>query len=226
MGSIDFICLSETFIQSGHECNLRLENYKLAANYSRSNKKRGGTCILVKDDLAFSPLQITNEISSDYSFECCGIEVPSHNLILVCVYRIPDSDAGIFLKKIEILLHKLTHRSRNRIIICGDWNIDMLKDTTQTRELVTVLNNFNLVTHIKMPTRKKTCIDQIASNISTPDTKSGIHNLALSDHDTGQTLTFCLTVANNKPTVPNFFYEVKRDYNKDNIKKILIVYRL
>lgn len=96
MGVIDFICLSETFIQSGHESNLKLTNYKLAANYSRSNKKRGGTCILVKEGLTFSPLKITSEISSDYSFECCGIRVPSHNLILVCVYRIPDSDTVIF----------------------------------------------------------------------------------------------------------------------------------
>lgn len=42
---IHVLCLSETFVQSGEEVNLKIPNYKLAAYYSRNCKKRGGSFI-------------------------------------------------------------------------------------------------------------------------------------------------------------------------------------
>lgn len=140
----------------------------------------------------------------------------------MCIYRIPDSDVFIFFKKLESLLHYLTRKVKKNIILCGDWNIDILKENKYSKELISILNNFNISLHVIRPTRKNTSIDQIASNIRSLDIKCSIHNLALSDHDTGQSLTFYLQeVNNNKSETVQFWYDTKRDYDKSNIAKFL-----
>lgn len=55
-GEVDFICLSETFIKSGAERNLKLSTHTLAAYFSRAHHRRGGTCILVRRGLEYSVL--------------------------------------------------------------------------------------------------------------------------------------------------------------------------
>lgn len=64
--------------------------------------------------------------------------------------------------------------------------------------------------HINCPTRKNTCIDHIASNIT--NVHVSVHNLELSDHNTGQTLEFPLKVK----TVNQFSFKQIR-------KKTLII---
>lgn len=118
--NINFICLTETFMKKGTECNLQLQGFKLASCYCRNEQRRGGSCILIKNNIDYSPLLIANQLACCYNFECCGIEIPSYNLIIVCIYRIPKSNIKIFFDKLSLLLNKVTKNNKKHIIICGD----------------------------------------------------------------------------------------------------------
>lgn len=210
---IDIICLCETFMKKHTEQLLKIDTFKLAASYSRDSK-RGGTCILVKKHLEFKSLSITENLSYMHAFECCGIELLSSNLIVICLYRVPNSDVNIFFEKLTELLHNISYKKSNKkIVLCGDLNIDILKNNNKTQELQTILKNFNLVSHVNKPTRQSACLDLMISNIRRA--KANVHYLALSDHETGQTLEFQV---HNKRTY-TYWYETARDYCKENVKK-------
>lgn len=218
--SIDIICLTETFIKRGSESNLRLSNYKLASSYSRTHQKRGGTCIIVKNNLDYTALDTHKYvIPTEKHFEYCGIKIISLNIIIICIYRTPDSDIEFFFHSLDALLTKLNVIKPNiKIILCGDWNINILNTTKCTERLRSILTNYNLFLHIQKPTRKSTCIDLIVSNFI--NTSPGIHYMALSDHETSQTLTFELPISKN--TLPKYrtvWFERRRDFSKSNLHK-------
>ncbi|KAL0868710.1 hypothetical protein ABMA27_008153 [Loxostege sticticalis] len=214
---IDILCFSETFVKEGFEGNIKLSNYKLVSSFCRQDKNRGGTCILIRKLWEAKPLTIPSGIVTKIHFECCGIEIMGMNLIVCVIYRVPDykiSSIGMFLHKLEKLLHYLTSKyQRKKIIICGDWNLDILKPNKHTEALQSILKSFNFQTHIDQPTRGNSCLDQIASNIK--EIHAEILNVGLSDHETAQTVT----LKGNKQKCCNSWFEYKRDYNVDNMKK-------
>lgn len=213
--SIDAICLTETFIKSGSESNLHIKNFNVGAFFSRANERRGGTCILVKKGLSFKTLEIKN--AKPYIFECCGLEILNYKLIIICVYRTPSSKVSEFLSELELLLQTLTRKSNKKVVLCGDWNIDVLKQNLKSNDLNALLNNHNLHNHILQPTRHNACLDLIVSNISI--VKPNIHYLALSDHETGQSITVEVVKDPKIKLKPKFWFEMRRDFSKSNLKK-------
>lgn len=211
--NLDIICFTETFVKQGSEGNILLRNYKLANHFSRERERRGGVCILTKKELDFKQIDITKTLRRSYDFECCGIEVTNLKLIVICIYRTPSSDIQQFFQKINILLLNLSKKCKHKIILCGDWNIDMLKDNKNSKELDSILKNYNLSNHITRPTRQKSCLDLIATNI--PNIESHIHYLGLSDHETAQSIRISIEKCENI----NYWYEYKRDFNVENREK-------
>lgn len=210
----DIICLSETFIKRGSESNLKIRNYKLVSSYSRDNERRGGTCILLKNEVDYINLDITTPVK--YDFEYCATELVNYGLIIVCIYRTPSSNVRNFLNNLDFLLAKLTRKRNKQLILCGDWNIDVLKENTISKELLSILSNNNIKNHIQKPTRQKSCIDLIVSNIPEVDFK--LHYLALSDHETGQSISFKCEGKNIKK-LPDYWFENRIDFSLDNIQK-------
>lgn len=208
---IDVICLTETFIKKGTERLLKIPGYTLVASYSR-NSKRGGSCILTKSCLDCRSLSSVNDLSCNFSYECTGIELTTQKIVILCIYRTPNSNPNEFLEKLEQLLFRLTKRSL-KIIICGDWNINTLKPSKSCQDLVNLLKNFNIELHIKSPTRHLACLDQFASNMK--QVIAEVHHLGLSDHETGQTLSVKI---NKKRKLINWHEQV-RDYSEENVKK-------
>lgn len=82
---------------------------------------------------------------------------------------------------------------------------------------MSVLSNYNFKNHIISPTRKKSCIDLIASNI--PDCKAKTYYLALSDHETCQLLSCNLREKGSVNVKPQVWNEVIRDYSDYNLNK-------
>lgn len=191
------LCFSETFVKSGNEGNINISGFRLAASYSRTHQKRGGVCILTSHDVQAQQITWVKDFSEDYVFECCGILIEDIKLIIICIYRTPNSPTKIFLHKFNQLLSKLKHKTKYKIVTAGDLNIDILKDNNDSDELkrIVAINNFKL--HISLPTRRSSCIDQIISNI--PEGIGETHKLGLSDHDTAQSLTFQTKVLNKLP---------------------------
>lgn len=215
--SVDIVCISETFMKKGTESNLLLQNYKLVSSFSRPKQRRGGTCILVKKELDCEAVRgLPTPLI--YTFEFCAIEIVTLNVYVICIYRIPNSNVKQFFERLIQVLTKLTKKSNKNVIVCGDWNIDVLKNDSVSKELCSILNNYNITNHVCKPTRKNSCIDLITSNMSKVNTD--IHYVALSDHETCQTITFKA----NLSTVQcknKFWFEEVRDINCENTQKFI-----
>lgn len=217
---IDCICLTETFMKRGSEKNLHIKNYTLAASYCR-NERRGGSCILLKNNLEFKEIKIKESVP--FSFEGCAVEVLPYNVIIVCIYRTPSSKVEIFLDKLESLLETLSRKHNKKVVLCGDWNIDVLQDNKISKEFTSLLSNYNMKNHITQKTRKNACLDLIISNLDNLSSK--VYVLCLSDHETGQTISFQVDNKLDKKCSfkksPQTWFESRRDMCKDNVRKFL-----
>lgn len=211
----DVLCFSETFLTSAHKSYVNVAHYELASAYSR-DQQRGGTCILIKPDFIYEELNFLKNHATQKIFEVCGINIPSLKMLIICIYRIPKSDPNLFLNKLDVLLNDIHRRYKKdtKIVITGDFNIDTLRPGKYSTYLTDLCNNHNLKLHINTPTRKKSCIDHILSNIK--DATATVLPLYLSDHETAQLLSFAI-----KETIkiPKFHFIFKRDYCFENINK-------
>lgn len=117
----------------------------MVANYCRE-KQRGGTCILIKENIFFKDLPFVKTYATQNTFEICGIELTQHKLIIICIYRTPQSDPTQFLSKLNNLMHNLTqqYKSKMNIVLAGDFNINTLKKGHITNQLQDLAFNFNL----------------------------------------------------------------------------------
>lgn len=184
---IDICCFSETFLKSHEVDVLQFEGYQKAAHFCRQNTSRGGVCIYVKHSLTYRKLQWISDMAIERHFECCGIEITDLNYVVVCMYRTPDSSINLFIQYLETLLHKLTLRTRatkNKVIILGDFNINLLVKDKKTDLFNNTLQIFNMHPTITEATRitenSKTCIDNILTNFTRYKTE--VLNLGISDH--------------------------------------------
>lgn len=185
--NIDVLCLTETFLRDDNAETLQLPNYKIATYFSRQKKSRGGVCIYVKKSINFKKIDWISEISIETHFECCGLEIPETNWYIICLYRTPNSNLCLFIEKLELLLYKLTIRSRalnKKIFITGDFNIDTLICNTKSQLFKNTLKKFNLLLTLNNATRitshSATCIDNIITNHR--NYKAEIWDLGMSDH--------------------------------------------
>lgn len=138
-------------------------------------------------------------------------------MIIICVYRTPQSDPTQFLFKLNGLLERVfhTYKSKTNVVIVGDFNINTLKKGNITNQLIDLSYSHNLKLHINEPTRKSSCIDHILSNI--PDAVATVMPLHLSDHDTAQMLS--IPFRHKVQIKQAAFYIYKRDFNLNNIQK-------
>lgn len=214
--SIQILCFSETFVKANDEVNVCLNDFILATSYSRKKKNRGGVCILIKKNLEYKLIQLCHVMSIDKIFECCGIEIPLYNCIILCIYRTPRSNITIFFYKLELLLHKIWDRKKKKIILVGDLNINTLSTNTNATTLKELLANYNLTLKINTPTRQTSCIDHIITNIT--DAQGETCELHLSDHNTAQLLTFTTNRSSHKPVASHCFV-YKRNYSPEYLEK-------
>lgn len=142
---IDVICLTETNMLHGSEYNLKLRNFKLAATFSRKLSKRGGVAILVRDDVNYTVISEAEEISHELFFECCAINLIQYGIAIVCIYtnKTPSSTNCPFFNKLNDLLNAVCKNARKKYVICGDFNIDLLRTSSIAKELKQVLELYN-----------------------------------------------------------------------------------
>lgn len=208
---IDVICITEHFLL---QIDIPvLPNYKMSSCYARDTR-RGGSCIFIRNGHSFQDIPWVTKLSMKCVIECSAVELISHNIIVLCVYRVPNSKIEIFLDKLHIILMKLTSNNSKKIVLCGDFNINIMTKNNSTADFEHLLLNFNLKLRIKQPTRltSNTCIDNIADNIR--GCKAEVVDLALSDH-TAQIL-MCPV---KKTDIITSWHIKRRDYSKDNLSK-------
>ncbi|XP_052751392.1 uncharacterized protein LOC128200806 [Galleria mellonella] len=213
--AIDVICITEHNMMKSDTSLLKIPNYTLVTHYSRGNR-HGGSCILVRKNHRYKVMNEIESLSISNIIECTGMELTDYNILIICIYRPPkvtQESYETFFETLNNLLSMYCFKKR-KIVLCGDFNIDMLKADKYSFEFKQLLQGFNLKLAINDPTRlcSGTCIDNFGHNMK--DCKTRILELALSDH-TAQLLMCPVSEKFGNP----YWFIMKRDYSKENIEK-------
>ena len=99
------------------------------------------------------------------------IKQQSANVIMISLYRPPDTDLTLFDTKLSKFLQYVTKNlGKKKMIIAADWNIDFLKLNSNTKidQFLINMESFGLVPSITVPTRiterSATLLDNILTN--------------------------------------------------------------
>lgn len=182
----DIVCLTEHWMSADELESCKIQNYNLAGYYSRNTHKHGGVCLLVKNHVPCNNLEFLRKFNEDLEFEISGIRLYKLNLIVLVLYRSPLGNLDLFLSKLEESLTKICELNYS-VILLGDFNINFLnRNSTDTVNVVDLLQSFNLHMKVTVPTRttltSSTCIDNCFSDLDGELIKATVLDLSLSDH--------------------------------------------
>lgn len=171
------------------------QNYKIVSVYNRTSATRGGSMICIKNNLKGKERKDIVSKSVERSIELSCVE--TNKQIIICVYRPPSSDYKLFEAVMEDVLKSVSNSNKS-IMVCGDYNIDLLGETPIKKQFLNMFKSYNLFNLFLEPTRitdtSATCLDNIFCNIEVID-KSIINSLK-SDH-CGQLISYT-TVRKNQ----------------------------
>jgi hypothetical protein len=157
------------------------------------------------------------------NFELSLIELVDFKLYVGCIYRALDGQFDIFLDKPETIIQKLL-RKKNVLILCGDWNIDMLHESSNQKDLLGLFQRYSLVNTVHSPTRitntTSSLLYLMIINKTRYKSPASIYELGLSDH-----LAQILSVTCSIPAyTPIKIW--RRNFNKNNINKFIALLKL
>lgn len=166
----------------------QFNNHKVGSSFTRLGSIHGGSLIILNNQLKFKERKDILSLSVERTIELSAVEL--EQFIVVCVYRPPLSNFELFENIMESVLLKISH-SRKKLLICGDFNVNILENSTMSVRLLNLFKSGNLNYIFMEPTRvtatSATCIDNIFTDIF-PTNKSVISKLE-SDH-LGQLIVF------------------------------------
>lgn len=180
------IALSETWINEEKDIDLHINGYDLYVT-NRANRTGGGVALYINSNLKCTPMECLTTVIDDL-MECVAVEteLERRNMIVACVYRKPGSNIETFKDSLDELMKDLN--VNKSLILCGDFNIDLLKVSThkQTSDFLDTLYNRGLYPLITKPSRvtwfSATLIDNIFTNVLENSINSGLVRNDISDH--------------------------------------------
>lgn len=177
--SFDVIMLCETWYTSNSEVYKRQGYNTFFLN--RINKRGGGLILLTKNYLDCSIVSEFSFISAD--IEC--LTVIAHDYVYSVMYKPPDSSANNFIDHHERLLNYINDNNL-KLILGGDFNIDILKTSPAQTALVSIIESSGHAIVTESATRvtphSSTLIDVFVTNINTNYLSAGVLCSDISDH--------------------------------------------
>ncbi|PNF35448.1 hypothetical protein B7P43_G04120 [Cryptotermes secundus] len=216
----DVLCITEHWLSEKEIGYYNFDNYSLISKFCRENKKNGGSCIYVKSNLEAKPLNSFDKLNQEEHFEASIAELIQYNIIIICVYRTPNSNINIFIETMDTIINNLINKGK-QIVIVGDLNIDFLRKRIN-QKLQTMLNSYGLQAIVEAPTRigltSQTAIDQIIINKEIWEYNLKVTDTGFSDHK-AQILQI-QTQCKNKKGLNRLKEEVRitRSYKEENIQ--------
>lgn len=211
----DVLCITEHWLNPMEHLVINIPGYYIAACQYRKHIQHGGTLILCKNTHTLIELQQCTNLTIDKHFECTAAKFSHSKIIIVSVYRTPDGDLNVFFDQLIAVLELIKHYQE--IIICGDFNIDILKESQVKQQLLLILNMHNIKATIHTPTRithnTATAVDNILTNVNQTDYVATTFHTGLSDHD-AQTILVKRSNLTNTPNQITFVH--RRTYNEIN----------
>lgn len=168
--SPDFLCISEHWLPSS-DTHFSLPHYCTSSIYHRSSSAHGGVAIFAKPHHQTRPIPDLHKWCIDKIIECTGViwsRPKQVSIAVLSVYRSPAADISNFLLNLEdILTHTTKVSPRAAIVLCGDFNIDLLKPSCSRTKFLDLLHSFHLYETVSTPTRITATTSTLIDNIFT-----------------------------------------------------------
>ena len=213
---VDIYGICETFLTNKVEDNsVNIKGYQTIRK-DREYSNGGGLLIYVRDGLNFKRREDLE--SKDTTIESIWIEIvtSNKNFILSMLYRPPGSNVNDWLNDTEEKLNHAFSEDKN-LVLMGDFNIDILKDSTLKQKWTDVFEMFDLEQIIQQPTRvtqsTQTLIDHIYVSRDTKLLHQCVVEFNLSDH---KPVYACFDTKIPKSKLPDHHLSIK--YR--NLKKL------
>nr|CAI5856514.1 unnamed protein product [Callosobruchus analis] len=200
---VDFLCLTETWFTSNSVNSFHHDDFTLASCYYRTNFKGGGVAIYARNGIICRKLD-TEQFCIEKEFESCCISVTTQigKTVILCCYRSPNSNCTKFIDSLVDVLDYI-YKFNTTILLVGDFNLDSSNDSPEYKRLSCILNNFNLTSRVKWPTRvtyhTSSTIDHIFSNCP-DDAVTCVLDNDISDHRT-ILFDYCSGSSDNVPNI-------------------------
>ena len=179
-----FILITETWLNVEKDYVLELDGYKSMSYYR--DGRGGGLKLYYLEHVKVHPVE--GPVYEANSFENISIRayIPGFGKLNIgCFYRPPNNS---FTEFYESFGHMLNTFAGERILLMGDFNIDLCKDCSQTRDYSDLFLSYgfssviNLPTYVSPETNTPTsCLDHILHNLPLP-CDSYVISPNLSDH--------------------------------------------
>ena len=176
----DVIALQE--IWNPHAGFVNIHNYQKIEMKKREKKRGGGVALYIKKTIKYELHKKLNETKLE-TIELIAVTLmlEESNVIVMSIYRPPDSDIKLTIKDIEKILN-ITRE--NKTVICGDLNIDTSTTNNQEKMYLNKLREYSMTQHITSYTRltnkTKSTIDHTISNLKKITCLTTHHTIA--DH--------------------------------------------
>ena len=181
----DILCFSEHWLLSDQILHLNIDQYKLADSFCRTNDKHGGSCIFVSKSIKIKEVSSLKNFGREKTLEISAIEIVKFKIIVICVYRSPNSDVKMFFNLIDEAINRVLNKGC-LLVICGDLNINLLQNNSLQKTLLNLLLSNNLLNTVQSPTRvsSNSCslIDVMIRNKVFYPTSTNVVEMGYSDH--------------------------------------------
>lgn len=191
---IDILNLNESWLSSKCSNNsVRMEDYKIYRLDPKVKQRGGGLCVYVLGKHKVNAQLYEHLNLSDDNIEIMILQTEQKctcPYTLLSIYRPPQGKHQLFIDKLrETLNNLLMVKGNSKLLVTGDFNIDLLSDsdTRSVRELKALQNEYCLRQLIKHPIRvtcsTQTLIDHIYTNVQCEMIMDcGVLENCISDH--------------------------------------------
>ena len=188
----NFISIAESSIKNSCSHLFNMPGYNLIAA-ERANRKGGGIILYLRKEIKYKNrsdiIKFANDACQLLAIETLH-EKPENSIVIISVYRPPNTIFASFLQVITNILELIfdVKKINKRIIITGDFNLDLLKRDCDSRvsQFCNIINSFGLYSVVTQATRivgnTATLLDNIFINFAEQPRYLGILFDDLSDH--------------------------------------------
>ena len=209
-----FIIVVETWLDKNNDVGLEIDGYESRSLY-RDSGLGGGIKIYYRSGIKASIIEEYSLCSDTCESLFLKAYIPEFGVLNVGgIYRPPQKSIPCFNSYISEILEYFT----GKVVMTGDFNVNLLEDTTHVREFIDNMNSFGYFNEINLPTyvspvteSESSCLDHVWHNLSlSRDSYVVVPNVA--DHN-AISVIFHLNLK-NKLEIIKF-----RNFSDENIDK-------
>lgn len=149
---IDIIILTETKFNSSNPFSFSITGFSEYFSSKQFNQN-SGIAIFTSSSMNVE----INELDNLELTNCIQLNITTNNqtLTLLAIYRSPNTNPNKFIQDLD---NYLTHNRKNKMILIGDININILNDNIQDigHDYLDIVHSHNFIPHITDPTRVQT----------------------------------------------------------------------